>query len=157
MSGLVSAVISKVRHSCQVGICNKDRCSVSLNSAPSTRVIVDMDCEEISKIQTGKICDYIFFGENKDAAWVVPIELKSGKFKSSHVVQQLQDGIKLAEDWIPPGCKFRLVPMLFRNKQTRVHRIEFANLRKARIKFRKRKFMIEVHGCGDTISESLNF
>lgn len=155
MSDLVSAVTSKVHRSCQAKICNKDRCSVSLNSAPSTRVIVDMDCEEISKIQTGKICDYIFFGENKDAAWVVPIELKCGKFNSSHVVQQLQDGINLAEYWIPGGCKFRLVPMLFRNKRARIHRIEFDKLRKARIIFRKSKFMIEVRRCGDTISESL--
>ena len=81
MSDLVSAVTSKVHRSCQAKICNKDRCSVSLNSAPSTRVIVDMDCEEISKIQTGKICDYIFFGENKDAAWVVSHRVKMWKIQ----------------------------------------------------------------------------
>ena len=155
MNGLVNAVTRKVHLSCRVNICNKDRCSVSLNSAPSNRVIVDMDCEEISTIQTGKICDYIFFGESKDTNWVVPIETKSGKFKSSHVVQQLQDGMKIADNWIPQGCKFRLVPMLFRNKQTRVHRNEFRNLRKARLIFRKSKYMIEIRHCGDTISESL--
>ena len=45
---------------------------------PDKRLIIDMDCEQVTKSQAGKKCDYIFICEDSRATWVVPIELKGG-------------------------------------------------------------------------------
>ena len=107
MSGLVSKTAQKVNQSCQSKQIKRDKCSASLKSAPYKQLIIDMDCEEITRSQTGKKCDYVFICEDPETAWVVPIELKGGRFKGSAVAEQLQDGINLAGMWIPRGYPFQ--------------------------------------------------
>ena len=155
MNRLVSVVSKRVCQSCHSKQIKKDGCSVSLKSAPSTRLIIDMDCKEITKLQTGKNCDYVFIGGDSDATWVVPIELKGGKFKGGDVAKQLQDGIDLAADWIPSGSLFQFVPVLFRPPNKGVHRNEIDRLRRARIEFQIRKRKILIRHCGNQISNVL--
>ena len=155
MNGMVSVISNIVCQSCHSKQIKKDGCSASLKSAPSTRLIIDMDCKTITKLQTGKNCDYIFIGEDSGATWVVPIELKGGKFKGGDVAKQLQDGIDLAAKWIPSGSLLQFVPILFRPSNKGVHRNEYARLRKAKIKFQHHKCMIEILHCGKPISSAL--
>ena len=155
MNKLVSVVSKRVCQSCHSKQIKKDGCSASLKSAPSPRLIIDMDCKKITKIQSGNNCDYVFIGEDSSSTWVVPIELKSGGFKVSHVAKQLQDGINLAARWIPSGGSFRFVPLLFHPSKKRLHKYQHDRLRSAQIKFQKGNYKILLCKCGSQLSSAL--
>ncbi len=156
MSGIVSKVSKNVCKSCRSSQIKRDGCSVSLNSAPSTWLIINMDCQKIKNLQTGKNCDYIFIGEDSGTTWIAPIELKGGSFKASAVAKQLQDGMNLAANWIPGGRTFEFVPTLFYPAKKRVHPYQIARLRELKIKFQQYKSNIKIQKCKDPISSVLN-
>ena len=65
MNGVVATVSSSVDQKCQVSACGARGCSVSLRGAPTARVIVDLDCDELGIDPDHKRCDYVFFGEGE--------------------------------------------------------------------------------------------
>ena len=111
MNGLVVAVSEQVHRDCRVARCSKDGCSVSMQGAASTRVVVDLDCEKLEFAPRQKRCDYLV-GEDEDDAWVVAMELKSGRFKAGDAARQLQGGADMIDSWIPWNSSFRFVPVL---------------------------------------------
>ena len=56
------AVASKTT-ACHAERCKKDRCGLDLTAAPSERVIVDMDCEDLEIPDGESRCDYVFVGK----------------------------------------------------------------------------------------------
>lgn len=156
MSGkIVQAVSRAVSERCQVQQCRKQGCSVSMEKAPAYRVIIDLDCERLGIVQTGKRCDYLFVGEEKGAVYVAPIELKSGGFGVSAVIEQLQGGADILDSWLPPGSIFRFAPVLVHGKG--VHREDRNKLRKAHnvVKLRGHKAAPVLIGCGGRLSSKL--
>ena len=112
MNGLVVAVSERVHLDCHATRCSKDRCSVSLRGTASTRVVVDLDCQKLEFAPRQKRCDYLVVGEDEDEAWVVAMELKSGRFKAGDAARQLQGGADIIDSWLPWNSSFRFVPVL---------------------------------------------
>lgn len=153
MSGVVAAVRSKISPSCLTSRCRKEGCSVSMQGASSARVIVDMDSDALDIPQDRRRCDYLFIDEDNDEVWVAPIELKSGAFKGSEVVEQLRTGACVADAWLPPGNAFRFVPVLAHRKG--VHPKELRKLRKEKIKLRDQTRQTVSIGCGARLITAL--
>lgn len=137
MSEIVQAVSHAVHPNCQVKKCLKQGCGVSMEGAPESRVLVDLDCDDLDIAwgDSDKRCDYLFVGEEKVTAYVAPIELKGGGFKTSEVIGQLQGGANAADKWLPPGDAFQFVPILVHGKG--IHPEDLRKLRRAKIKLRK--------------------
>ena len=152
MNGLVAKVRNVVPPACQTSRHGKDGCSVSMKGAPTPRVTVDMDCKRLG-IQ-GSRCDYLFVGEHQGSAWVVPIELKSGKVRTSEVRDQLQGGAQFAQTLLAAGDQFNFVPVLVHGKS--IHRLELNKLRQARISLRGKIQQPRLIKCGEPVTRVLN-
>ncbi len=115
-----------------------------------------MDCDEVKDLQTQKNCDFVVFAEKDQNSWIVPIELKSGKFKASKSAKQLQDGFEIVKGWISHKSSIKVVPLLFRGRKASIHREEIRKLQRLKIKFGNQKYQIYLLKCGDRISKHLN-
>ena len=125
-----------------------------MDKAPACRVVVDLDCEGLGIAQTGKRCDYLFVGEEKDTAYVAPIELKSGGFGVSATIEQLQGGADILDSWLPPDSVFRFAPVLVHGKG--LHPKDRKKLReaKAKVKLREHKVAPVLIRCRDRLSSA---
>ena len=155
MNGLVVTVSERVHRDCHAARCNKDDCSVSLQGAASTRVVVDLDCKKLEFAPRQKRCDYLVVGEDEDDAWVVAMELKRGRFKSADAARQLQGGADLIDSWLPWKSSFRFVPVLAHGRP--VPREEQKALRRPsnRVGVRGQVKQIELVRCGDALAAVL--
>ena len=148
MSGPITELAHSIPNCCHANHCDRDGCRVSLDGTPPVRVIIDMDCKELGIQDDQNRCDYLFVGEQSNTTWVVPIELKSGKVKSvSAVLSQLEGGAITANDWLPQGISFQLVPVLAHGKS--IHRNDLNRLRSVTIQLRGKKRRITLLKCGD--------
>lgn len=73
-----------------VDFIDNKNCIVHLEGIPSNRIILDFEKFLSSLKSTQKRCDYILFFELDKKVICVLIELKSGRFSLSHVIEQLQ-------------------------------------------------------------------
>lgn len=142
MKGLVAAVSDAVPGGCRSPSCDKEGCTLLVGIAKVKRVLVDLDCPDLHIPHGRKRCDYVFVGEKNTKAkntkaWVVPIELKSGRFDAAEVIAQLQGGAETVEAWLPDDGAFQFVPVL-------------AHGRDLRIKQRNELRSHTVHLCGQT-------
>lgn len=153
MSGTVAAVANRVPGCCHTIRCNKDRCRVELKGAPETRLLVDMDCDGLKIPSQQKRCDYLFVGESGDTTWVAPIELKSGGFKATEVLEQIEGGVGSADDWLPEGTSFRFVPVLAHGKT--VHRNDLKVLRSRKVRLRGQPKKVVLIKCGEPLAKAL--
>lgn len=153
MSESVTACANQVPDSCHATRCNKDGCRVSLNGAPQERVIIDMDCEALQIPDDQKRCDYLFVGEESSTTWVVPIELKSGGLRAGEVLEQLEEGVRMADMWLPQGTSFQLVPILAHGKG--IHPHELKMLRSGKMQLRGQRKGIVIIRCGDPLTKAL--
>ena len=152
MIGIVAKVKNVVPPACQTSKYSKDGCSVSMKGAPPLRVMIDMDCKELG-VQ-GSRCDYLFVGEHQNRAWVVPIELKSGKVRASEVRDQLQGGAQFAQTILATGDHFNFGPVLAHGKS--IHRLELNKLRQARISLGSKIQQPKLIKCGEPVAKVLN-
>ena len=153
MSGTVASIARIIPNSCRTTHCNKDKCRVDLAGAPQVRVIVDMDCDALSIPDDWKRCDYLFVGEDRDAIWVTPIELKSGRLSVSEVLEQLEGGARMANRWLPQGISFQLAPVLAHGKT--IHRNDLKTLRAKKIQLRGQRRRTVLIKCGDQLTKAL--
>lgn len=155
MTGLVEEVRTKVGDGCLDKKCKKDGCRVSLKGAPQPHLIIDLDKLDshfLDKSQTR--CDYLFVADgNRNGGWVVPLELKKGRYDASEVVKQLEAGRKVAEDVVPGKTKVRFRPVLVFGKAP--HPVEILELRRSKIRFRGSEKHIESMKCGLGLREKL--
>ena len=153
MSGTVAEIALIIPDSCLTTHCNKDKCRVNLAEAPPVRVIVDMDCNALSIPNDWKRCDYLFVGEDHDATWVAPIELKSGRLSVSAVLGQLEGGARMANRWLPQGATIQFAPVLAHGKT--IHRNDLKALRDKKLQLRGQRKGITVIKCGDRLTKAL--
>ena len=154
MSESVTACANQVPDSCHATRCNKDGCRVSLNGAPQERVVIDMDCEALQIPADRKRCDYLFVGEENNTTWVVPIELKGGRIGSvREVLQQLEEGIRIADRWLPQGISFQFVPVLAHGRK--IHRNDLKVLRSGKMQLRGQRKGIALIRCDDPLTKAL--
>ena len=153
MSGTVASIARIIPDSCRTTHCNKDKCRVDLAEAPPVRIIVDMDCDALSIPNNWKRCDYLFVGEERNAIWVAPIELKSGRFSVSAVLEQLEGGARMANRWLPQGVALQFAPVLAHGKT--IHRNDLKALRDKKLQLRGQRKGISVIKCGDQLSKGL--
>ena len=154
MNGVISTVSGSVDQKCQVSVCRAQGCSVSLHGMPTARVIVDLDCDELGIDPDRKRCDYVFFGEGEGITCVAPIELKSGGFRESDVVEQLQGGADEANRWLPQRCSFQFVPILAHGK--RIPKQGLKALREKKIRLREHTRQAVLIRCGETLKRALS-
>ena len=152
MSGLMQAVTRHVDVACRKRRISKRGCSVSMHGVPVEHVAVDLDCDALGIPADRKRCDYLFFGIGQNVAWVSPIELKGGAFRGGPASAQLQGGADIADAWIPPGLRFRFVPVL---ASGRVHRERLRALRGNPITLRGQSRRPELIRCGSRLMEAL--
>ena len=153
MTGLVQAVSRQVNVTCRDGRISKRGCSVPMHGAPVKHVVVDLDCDALGIPAECKRCDYLFFGENENVAWVIPIELKRGDFRGGSAAAQLQGGADIADAWIPAKLRFRFVPILASGQG--VHRERLKALRRAPISLRGQSRRPVLIRCGAPLTDVL--
>lgn len=117
------------------------------------RILVDMDCDALSIPNNWKRCDYLFVGEERNATWVAPIELKSGRFSVSAVLEQLEGGTRMANRWLPQGVTLQFAPVLAHGKK--IHRNALKRLRAEKLQLRGQRKGIAVIKCGDQLTKAL--
>ena len=153
MSGLVESVSDKVPLQCHAKRLRKEGCSVSMEGISVARIVVDLDCNELDLAPASKRCDYLFVGEELNAAWVAAVEHKSGGVDEGQVTQQLQGGANAADKWLPAGSSFQFVPVLAHGKG--VHRNDQKTLRSRKIKLRDQEKQTVLIRCGQGLKEVL--
>lgn len=153
MSGTVAEIARIIPDSCRTAHCNKDKCRIDLAGTPQIRVIVDMDCNDLPIPAAEKRCDYLFVGEDHNATWIAPIELKSGRLSVSAVVKQLKGGTQMANSWLPQGVSFQFTPVLAHGKT--IHRNDLKTLRARKLQLRGQRKGIAVIKCGDQLTKAL--
>ena len=113
MTKLLPTVRNRVAESCIVNRCNKNGCSVSLQSASRERLVIDCDLPGSPFGPNQTKCDYLLFEEAQNSIGrAIPIELKSGRIRARDVIEQLQAGAAVAENLIPRQVDVRLLPLL---------------------------------------------
>ena len=113
MTGLLSAVRSRIAQSCIVSRCSKEGCSVSLPGDSSGRLVIDCDLPGSPFGPNDPKCDYLLFEEPQNRLGrAIPIELKSGRIRARDVIEQLQAGTTAAENLIPRQANVQLLPLL---------------------------------------------
>lgn len=124
-----------------------------MQGVPVEHVAVDLDCDALGISDDRKRCDYLFFGEQEDAALVVPIELKRGAFRGGSASAQLQGGADIADAWIPAKLRFRFVPVLASGRGVRRERL--TALRRATITLRGQSRRPVLIRCGAPLTDVL--
>ena len=108
----MEAVRAKVGDGCLDKKCKRPGCRVSLKGVPESHLIIDFDEPDSPLDESQTRCDYLFVADgNRNGGWVVPLELKRGKYDASEVVKQLEAGRKVAEDIVPGKTKVRFRPV----------------------------------------------
>lgn len=154
MNGIVRSVSDAVPDRCHANDCNRDGCSISVRTAASRKVIIDLDCPALGIPRTRKRCDYVLVGEKSRKSWVVPIELKSGRFQAAEVVDQIQGGADEAKSWLPEQVACLFIPILAHGKSFR--RKQLAEFRSTKVTFRGHRKQIEVVRCGEKLKDVLD-
>ena len=112
MSGLVAHALANVDDRCIATRIRKEGCIVSLNGAPSDRLIVDFDKPGSPLGPAAVRCDYLLIAEDDaGAGWVAPMELTRGRGVASKFVRQLRAGAAAAEQLAPRGAAARFRPI----------------------------------------------
>ena len=155
MSQFLDEVKSRVPSSCQAKRCKKAGCSIDLGGmGPQARVIVDMDCRELGIPGDQKRCDYVVFSSYKRIKWVIPMEMKRGKLAES-VTEQIQAGVDFADKkFIPEGSGMELQPLCVVGGRCR--RAAYQKIGRAKVKFRNRKYKIEIIRSGGRLAKALD-
>lgn len=157
MDGLVEAVFNATSKHCHTYDCNKDGCSISVKTAvpKNNRVIIDLDRAELQIPRDRKRCDYVFIGEKNRKTWIVPIELKSGRFDPAEVVDQLQAGADKAKTWLPPKVHFLFIPVLAHGKSP-VSPRQYTKLRSRTVRMGGQMKKVETMSCGGRLKDVLD-
>lgn len=157
MVDIVKALSNQLPVECQATKCSGAECSLELNNLPKSYVLIDMDCKELEH-PSGKRCDFIFISDedviNKKDAWVVPIELKSGRLDPGQVIPQLRAGACFADTIMPQNVKVQFIPIVA-SSNTSYRPSELEEFRKYSVKFRQIRAYIKLAECGENLSNQL--
>ncbi len=151
---LVSQVKPTLNADCLTRRCKKNNCSLTMGNSLDPFILVDMDHKQAPRQGKGaKKCDYIFIGDDKNEAWVAPLELKGGKFSASDVVEQLQASAGVADSIVPSAAETRFRPIVVHGRG--IHRAELERMQKKRVRYRNRDFPVGKVRCGTSLIDAL--
>ena len=151
MSDLVRQVRQKIPQSCQDTKLSGSGCQLRLTGLAS-RVIVDMDCQELPIATNETRCDYLFIGNEN---WVVPLELKRGRVEAGEVTTQLRAGAKFAERIVPSGAGVRFRPIVGYGGKLPRSQSEALKRKGSRIRFRGKEYEVRAIRCGRQLAPEL--
>lgn len=156
MSGLVQRVRAKVDDRCVATRIRKGGCSVFLDGAPTSRLIVDLDDPASPLPPPKRRCDYLFVADAADGdGWVAPMELKDGKFHAGEFARQLQAGASAAERIVPRNVMVRFRPIaVFGGGRTKAER-DRSHRRQSRVRFRGSNEPLRLMRCGGKLTDKL--
>ena len=157
MRGLLASVRREFDPKCMVwGRPNKRGCSASLEGAPQSRIVIDLD-KPSSPLSGNKTrCDYLVFAEESgDKDWFTPLELKKGGLRPSKVVAQLQAGADAAFEAVGS----HLVNFLPVAAVGRIHRVDRTKLKEPSnmVQFGTQRKTVQVMGCGGKLVDALKW
>lgn len=154
---LVQAVRGKLSSRCLVaGRLKKKGCRVLLSGTPKSYAVVDFDKPGSPLGPEDPRCDYLYVADGKNiVGWVVPLELKKGRFHSGEAVRQLQAGASAAEMFLPkvksivfrPVAASGGIPKAERNRLKR---------RSSLISFQGNMEEIRLMPCGASLAQMLS-
>ena len=156
MSGIVQCARAKVDDACVVTQIDKEGCSVSLDRAPVTRLILDLD-EPGSPIGPGRVrCDYLFFAEDAaDASLVAALELKQGQFRASKFAEQLNAGAQAAEQLVTANISVKFRPIAVYGGTLHIAQRRRLKWDNNRVSFRGRCESLRLMKCGEELTNAL--
>ena len=157
MSGLVQRVRANVDDSCVVTGMDKQGCRVSVDGAPSSRLIVDLDEDGSPLGPQDRRCDYLFFADADDGGdgWVATLELKRGRFHSGQFARQLQAGAAAAERIVPGNVAVRFRPVaVYGGGVTKAERLRWQR-QPSRVRFRGKHELLRRMTCGQELANQL--
>lgn len=154
MSGIVGHVRRSVREECFATECRRGKCSLKLDGVPPDRLVVDLDCDGMPEWGDRRRCDYVLVAEGPPAC-IVPIELKGGRFRGDHALDQLQGGLEALRlsSWVSGRADWGLVPVIGHAK--RIHREELKRLRRRKVRLGGRIAQAELLRCGQSLGDAI--
>lgn len=156
MSGLVQRVRANVDAQCVVLEMDKEGCRVSLDGAPVSRLIVDLDEDGSPLGSQDRRCDYLFFADAADGGtdWVAPLELKRGRFRAGGCLRQLEAGTQAVDQLVPANAEVRFRPIAVYGGV--LHSAQLLRLRRyGGIVFRGKNETIRLLKCCDALANRL--
>ena len=113
----------------------------------SERVVLDVDLAFPPEKNEEKQCDLVlFYIDNiQNNLVVAPMELK-GSLRASEIIEQLREGIHIAERLVPKGIETNCIPIAFYRR--RIHKAQRKRLKSARLRFRNEEIPINIVQCG---------
>jgi len=157
VSWLVDQVAAVVDGRCVVVEIEKEECRVSLECAPVSRLIVDLDEPGSPLEHPNRRCDYLFFADDDASGdgWVAPLELKSGRFRAGQCVRQLIAGTQAASKLVPRDLAVRFRPIAVYGGV--LHAAERRRLRSRyeSIRFRDTCERVRLLKCSSRLAEEL--
>lgn len=110
---------------------NRD-CVVDLDGIPENRLILDLERFALANTLSENRCDYVLFIElENQKIFCVLMELKSGKFGTSHVRSQLQGGANL----VKRHCQLQMDCCALLIHKFGIKRVDQMKMTRDRIKF----------------------
>ncbi len=156
MSGLVQRVRANVDDRCIATRIRKQGCSVSLDGAPVSRVIVDFDKPGSPLGSSDQRCDYLFVADAADRdGWVAPLELKRGRFHAGEFVRQLQAGANAAEKLVPGSAKVRFRPIAVVGGAMTKEEWNISRQKRNAVRFRGRQELLRSLKSGQRLADEL--
>ena len=153
MSALVKAVREHTQQSCHAAHCRKQGVSASLSGLPKQKILVDLDCGELTIDPKMQRCDFILAcGEDQ----IAPIELKKGDVEPTQVARQLAGGAQIADRWLPRdgSLRVRSRPVVVYDGKFNRHQRRKPTA-KEKVRFRGQLYEIKPIRCGSPLLKAL--
>ena len=126
---------------------------MSLEGAPESRIVIDLDKPSSPLSGNMTRCDYLVFAEERaEENWFTPLELKKGRLRPSKVVAQLQAGARAAVEAVG-SRSVNFVPVVASGGRS--HRADLTKLKEAKVRFGDRPKTVRVMRCGGRLVDVL--
>lgn len=156
MSGFVQRVRERVDDGCIAKGISKEGCGVSLDGAPASRVIIDLDAPGSPLPPPNRRCDYlVVVEESSGAGRLAPMELSSSRFQVGKFVEQLRSGSRAAEHIVPAGVAVNFRPIAVYGGS--IHKADWTRLRRRhnKVSFRGMRETPRLLKCGSRLTQAL--
>lgn len=143
---------------CHAEACCDCGCSLSMENAPETFVLLGLERDGTPVDPDESRCDFLFVGGGRDNSfeWVAPIELTKSPPRASKFLPQLRTGASVAERFIPRDANVRFRPIAVHGRE--LHRAEREKFLDPcnHIEFHCRKIPIKLVECCSNLADALS-
>lgn len=133
--------------------CRRRGCELALGSLSShSLILIDADKYKECYNFRGRLCDYILL-YLQGSSTVAVVELKSGLVSSGVAQKQIENGSKIAEQITEARPVSNFLPILLHGR--RIHHLDIKMLRRAKVPFQGKNYMIIIERCGSLLRDIL--